>query len=188
MAGKLQSLVDTIVSATSGLPAPEVLASWSPELSGDIDICIRADGTWTHNGSVIQREGLVRVFAALLRRESDGNYYLLTPSEKWRIRVERHPLIAIDCERSGNNGDGVWQVLLNTGGRCRIGAPYTLHGEGHGEGIGEGGDGEPFITLPNGLTAQITRAAWYRLLDAAVITPERAYIISGGEEVTLGRF
>ena len=179
MAEKLQSLVDTIVSTTPGLPAPEVLASWSPKLSGDIDICIRADGSWTHNGTLINREGLIRVFAALLRREDDGHYYLLTPVEKWRIKVERHPLIGIDCERSGENGDGVWQVLLNTGGRCRIGGDYALHSAGN--------DGEPFIDLPNGLTAQITRAAWYRLLDAAVIEADRAYIISGGQKVLLGK-
>jgi hypothetical protein len=120
----------------------------------------------------------VRVFASLLRREDDGHYYLLTPVEKWRIQVERHALVAIDCERTGNNGDGVWQVLLNTGGRCNIGGKYKLQGAGK--------DGEPFVYLPNGLTAQISRAAWYRLLDSAVIEEGRAYIISGGEELTLG--
>ncbi|WOJ94151.1 DUF1285 domain-containing protein [Congregibacter variabilis] len=178
MAKTLQGLVNTIVSSTSGLPEPGALASWSPELSGDIDIRILADGSWTHEGSLIQREGLVRVFASLLRRESDGHYYLVTPAEKWRIQVERHALVAVDCERTGENGDGVWQVLLNTGGRCRIGGEYALHGAGE--------HGEPFVQLPNGLSAQISRAAWYRLLDAAVIEDGRAYIISGGEEVTLG--
>lgn len=178
MAKTLQGLVNTIVSATSGLPDPTALASWSPELSGEIDIRILADGSWTHEGSPIQREGLVRVFASLLRREPDGQYYLLTPAEKWRIQVERHALLAIDCERTGDNGEGVWQVLLNTGGRCRIGGEYTLHSAGR--------DGEPYVELPNGLTAQITRSAWYRLLDAAELEDGRAFIFSGGDKVILG--
>lgn len=179
MAEKLQGLVDSIVASTAGLPSAEVLASWNPDLSGDIDIVIHADGRWSHASDIIQREGLVRLFASLLRRESDGHYYLLTPAEKWRITVERHALQAIDFERSGANGDGVWQVLLNTGGRCRVGGNYTLHPEGEA--------GEPYTELPNGLTAQISRAAWYRLLDQAVIEGGRAYIISAGEEIELGR-
>lgn len=178
MASTLQGLVSTIVSATSGLPDPSTLAGWSPELSGDINIVIRADGTWTHEGAVIQREGLIRVFASLLRREDDGEYYLLTPTEKWRIKVERHALIGIDCEQHGRNGNGVWQLLLNTGGRCRIGGQHALNSAGE--------DGEPFLELPNGLTAQISRPAWYRLVDAAVIDGDRAYVICAGEEVSLG--
>lgn len=178
MASTLQGLVNTIVSATSGLPDPATLAAWNPALSGEIDITIRADGTWVHEGTVIQREGLIRVFASLLRREDDGGYYLLTPTEKWRISVERHALVGIDCEQRGSNGNGVWQLLLNTGGRCQIGGPHALHSAGD--------DGEPYLELPNGLTAQISRPAWYRLVDAAVIDDNRAYVISAGEEVSLG--
>ncbi|MFK8042875.1 DUF1285 domain-containing protein [Congregibacter sp.] len=174
MASSLQSLVDSIVSATAGLPDAAALARWSPELSGGIDIRILSDGSWTHDGEPIHREGLVRVFASLLRREDDGDYYLVTPAEKWRIQVERHALVGVDCEQT----DGIWKVLLNTGGRCRIGGSNRLHVAGS--------DGEPFLEVPNGLSAQISRAAWYRLLDAALFDEERAYIISAGEEVYLG--
>ena len=173
MASSLQSLVDSIVSATAGLPDAAALAGWSPALSGDIDIRILKDGSWTHNGEPIHREGLVRVFASLLRREDD-HYYLVTPAEKWRIQVERHALVGVDCEQT----DGIWKVLLNTGGRCRIGGGNRLHAAD--------GDREPYIEVPNGLSAQISRAAWYRLLDAALFDEDRAYIVSAGEEVSLG--
>ena len=65
---------------------------WHPALSGDIPIRIAADGRWYHDGTVIRRESLVRLFASILRREEDGHYYLVTPAEKWRISVELHPL------------------------------------------------------------------------------------------------
>lgn len=206
MAEELQGLVDSIVASTAGLPDPETLACWEPELSGDIDIVIRSDGSWWHGGSRIAREGLVRLFASLLRREADDAYYLVTPVEKWRIRVERHALVAVDCDRTGHNGDESWFVLLNTGGRCRIGGRYRLHVQGapderpgtdpddlarpEGDGVAttDAGAGQtpPWVNLPNGLTAQLTRAAWYRLTEAASIQDGRALIISGGTTIDLG--
>ncbi|MEE4108400.1 MAG: DUF1285 domain-containing protein [Halieaceae bacterium] len=212
MAEELQTLVDSIVASTAGLPDPKTLASWEPDLSGDIDIVIHSDGSWSHGGSPIGREGLVRLFASLLRREADNAYYLVTPVEKWRIRVERHALVAVDCDRTGHNGDGTWFVLLNTGGRCRIGGPYQLHvqgvaKEGAVEPCAPGADDaapsrgdadesaavnagtsatQPWVDLPNGLTAQLTRAAWYRLTEAASIRDGRAFIVSAGEVIDLG--
>jgi len=202
MAGNLQVLVDSIVASAAGLPDPETLASWEPALSGDIDIVIHSDGRWSHGGSPIEREGLVRLFASLLRREEDGAYYLVTPVEKWRIRVERHPLVAVDCDRTGHNGDGAWFVLLNTGGRCRIGGRYRLHvGDGSTQSAtqhpssddrvsGRKSGGEqgplPWVELPNGLSAQLTRAAWYRLTGSASIDGGRAFIVSAGEVIDLG--
>ena len=179
MATALQGLVDSIVASTAGLPDPATLAGWAPALSGDIDIVIRRDGTWEHAGSEIQREGLVRLFASLLRREADGAYYLVTPAEKWRIRVEHHPLLVIDCDCSGQNGNSTWFALLNTGGRCRIGGANRLHPP-------DDCREEPSIDLPNGLSALLTRAAWYRLVDAATVDDSRAVITSGGEVISLG--
>lgn len=178
MSENLQGLVDSIVASTPGLPAPQQLASWSPALSGDIPIVIRRDGTWEHAGDPIRREGLVRLFASLLRRESDGDYYLVTPVEKWRVRVERHPLQAIDCDSKEEEGQQVCFALLNTGGRCSIGGPHSIA-------IGAV-EGEPYLNLPNGLSAQITRPAWYRLIESAHLEAGQAYIESRGERIVLG--
>jgi hypothetical protein len=189
MAQALQGLVDSIVAATSGLPAPETLASWNPPLNGDIDLQIARDGTWNHGGDPIHREGLVRLFASLLRREDDGDYYLVTPAEKWRVQVERHPLLVVDFDRTGSNGDSVWYALLNTGGRCHLGGEHALHttsinDEGGPKSVGD--DTAPWMDLPNGLSAQLTRAAWYRLVSDATIGGERASIVSAGVVIDLG--
>ncbi|MEE4278546.1 MAG: DUF1285 domain-containing protein [Halieaceae bacterium] len=211
----LQELADSIVSTTPGLPAAEAVASWKPSLNGDIDIRIASDGSWHHCGSPIQREGLLRLFASILRREDDGDFYLVTPVEKWRIRVDRHPLLAIDCDHQAdgdenghenghekgheNSSDGVWYVLLNTGGSCRLGGAVALHvdaapGDGsevHGcqrKREGKLKDNPlPWVALPNGLSAQLTRAAWYRLVEAATVDGEHAFITSAGERIGLGR-
>lgn len=182
MALPLQALVDSIVSSTAGLPDPATLASWNPALSGDIDLRIRADGTWLHLGDPIRREGLVRLFASLLRREENGEYYLVTPIEKWRIRVDRHALQAVDFDCTGTNGDAIWYALLNTGGRCHLGGAYHLHAPASDD----PGSTAPWMELPNGLTAQLTRAAWYRLVNDASTAGDRALIISAGVEIDLG--
>ncbi|MFT7288594.1 MAG: hypothetical protein ACI87W_002716 [Halieaceae bacterium] len=190
MAADLKVLVDSIVANTAGLPDPQTLASWTPRLNGDIEIQILSDGSWQHDGEPIRREGLVRLFASLLRREEDGDYYLVTPVEKWRIRVERHPLSVIDIQEqratepsaSGDVGSAVattnWYALLNTGGRCLLGGANRLTPAGE--------SGEPYLDLPNGLSAQLTRAAWYRLIESASTDGQRAFIISAGARVDLG--
>jgi hypothetical protein len=180
MSQALQGLVDSIVAATAGLPDPQTLASWSPSLSGELDLRICDDGTWLHAGAPIRREGLVRLFASLLRREADGAYYLVTPVEKWRVRVDRHALQVVDFDRTGTNGDAIWYALLNTGGRCHLGGPYTLHAPD------PAGAGAPWMELPNGLTGQLTRAAWYRLVNDAALESGRATIESGGQTIDLG--
>ena len=60
-----------------GLPPVHL---WNPEHCGDIDIVIRRDGVWMHEGSPIGRKELVRLFSTGLRKDPDG-YHLVTPVE-----------------------------------------------------------------------------------------------------------
>lgn len=132
------------------------LEKWHPAPSGDIDIEIDREGRWMHEGMPIRRDAIVRLFASILRREADGHYYLVTPAEKWRIRVQRHPLMIIDCEREGED---LW-VTLNTGRRWRVDAGRPLFIDQHSEAVAA-------IALPHGLSALCTRPAWLRLVELA---------------------
>tara|TARA_R110001592_G_scaffold363036_1_gene679448 strand:+ start:65505 stop:66047 length:543 start_codon:yes stop_codon:yes gene_type:complete len=134
---------------------------WHPALSGDIAIRIAADGVWYHDGTPIQRESLVRLFASILRREDDGDYYLVTPAEKWRIEVELHPLIVTEITPTdAQKSKPVLQATLNTGKAVEIGAEHPLFLE---PSVGD----IPALKLQHGLTALLSRAAWYRLADMA---------------------
>ena len=73
-----------------GLPPVHL---WNPPHCGDIDIVIRKDGLWFHEGSPIGREALVRLFSTVLRKDPDG-FHLVTPVEKMKITVEDAPFIA----------------------------------------------------------------------------------------------
>ena len=67
---------------------------WSPEATADSLMVIRADGRWFHDGGEIRRPAMIRAFAGLLRREADGQHWLVTPIEKQSIRVEDAAFIA----------------------------------------------------------------------------------------------
>ena len=133
---------------------------WHPALSGDIDIRIAADGTWYHEGEPIRRESLVSLFASILRREEDGEYYLVTPAEKWRISVELHPLIVTDVEALEEGGARLLRARINTGKTVDIGEEHPLFLEPAVGNIAA-------VTLWHGLAALFSRAAWYRLVEMA---------------------
>ena len=136
------------------------LQLWHPALCGDIPIRINAQGTWYHDGGEIKRESLVRLFASILRREEDGEYYLVTPSEKWRIEVESHALLVTDIHVLEVAGVQVLEATLNTGTRIPVSEQHPLFLD---PAVGD----IAALVLHHGLTALFTRPAWYRLVDLA---------------------
>lgn len=133
---------------------------WHPPLSGDIDIRIDREGCWWHEGDEIKRESIVRLFASILRREDDGEYYLVTPGEKWRIQVELQPLIVTDVS-ARNPGPEQWlEVTLNTGRQVIVDASHRLFLEPTVDGVAA-------VGLDHGLAALFSRSAWYRLVELA---------------------
>ena len=152
---------------------------WHPELSGDIAIQITADGKWYHEGTEIARQSIVRLFASILRREDDGEYYLVTPGEKWRIQVDLHPLLVTDvCWGQGDKRQTLL-ATLNTGKVFDIDAQHRLFLEPRLENIAA-------IELPHGLSALFSRNAWYRLVEMAEHRQHQVVVVSGGQSYILG--
>lgn len=148
------------------------LQLWDPPLSGDIDIVIRRDGSWWHEGRPIEREALVRLFASILRREDDGEYYLVTPVEKWRVQVEAHALQVVDVAQVVRDGTGYLEATLNTGTTVVIGEECPLFAD-------PGAGGAAGIRLRHGLSALLSRPAWYRLVELAGSAPDGVSVQSG---------
>ena len=129
---------------------------WHPELSGDMDMAIRRDGSWWHEGVQIKREKLVRLFASILRKEGD-EYFLLTPVEKWRIRVEDRPLLIVMIECVDNN----ISAITNTGDVVTVGQKHPLlMSELDGVMV-------PEINIRADLYARFSRNAFYDLSEMA---------------------
>lgn len=153
---------------------------WHPPLSGDIDIRIDRDGNWLHEGEPIRRPALVNLFASILRREEDGHHYLVTPVEKWRIRVDDAPLIAVDADSEGSGEQASLRFTLNTGEQVIAGSRFPLTVEG------DDAMPRPYLGLDRGLRALVARSVFYRLVEQAELRDGRWLIRSGGIEFSLG--
>lgn len=147
-------------NAPKGLPP---LENWHPELSGDMDLTITRDGQWLYQGAPIAREATVKLFSTILRREQDGEYYLVTPVEKWRIRVEDTPLLAHSLECRGDGNNQVISVTTNVGEILDISEQHPLL-------VGQYPGGEeprPVVQVRHGLVARLVTAAFYDLANLA---------------------
>ena len=75
------------------------LEKWHPEDIADMDLIIKANGEWWHEGGQMTRESLVSLFATILWKEENNGtteYFLKTPVQKIRIQVEDAPLLIND--------------------------------------------------------------------------------------------
>ena len=116
------------VAPASGRLPPVHL--WNPTACGEIDIRIRRDGTWWHEGAPIARPALVRLFSSVLRRDPDG-YWLVTPAEKLKITVEDAPFVAVALEREG----GALRFTTNVGETVEAGPAHAIRVEPQGIGL-----------------------------------------------------
>ncbi len=135
----------------------EKLAQWQPPLSGDLDMLINRRGEWIHEGAMIQREALVRLFASVLRREDDGCYYLVSPVEKWRIEVEEEPFIVTMMDITSQAHNKMLSFETNVGHRIQL----TELGQLRFLPQSDGGE-IPSLGLPHGLTAKMARSVYYQ--------------------------
>lgn len=137
---------------------------WNPEHCGPIPMRIAADGTWFYNGTPIQRERLVRLFASILRRESDGEFVLVTPVEKVGIEVEDAPFQAVELAVDGEGEAAVLTVRTNTGDVVTIGPDHPLRARRD-----PANDGfVPYVRVRGRLDARFTRAMALELAELVV--------------------
>src|SRR6201987_3612575 len=137
-----------------GLPPVHL---WNPANVGEIDIVIPKDGTWVHEGGVIGREALVRLFSTILRKDADGTY-LVTPHEKLRITVEDAPFVAVRVDREGE----ALRFLTNVGEEAGAGPAHPIRVQTEA-----GGEPRPYLHVRAGLEALITRPVFYELAAMA---------------------
>jgi hypothetical protein len=138
-----------------GLPPVHL---WNPAHCGEIDIVIKRNGLWFHEGTPIGREALVRLFSTVLRKDPDG-IYLVTPVEKMKITVEDAPFIAVRVDREGE----ALKFLTNVGDVVEAGPDNAIR-------VGadpETGEPQPYLHVRRGLEARIARPVFYELVELA---------------------
>ena len=157
-----------------GLPPVHL---WHPAHCGDIDIVIRRDGVWMHEGSPIGRPELVRLFSTILRKDADG-HVLVTPGEKLSITVEDLPFRAVAVERRGE----ALVFTTDVGDETTAGPECPLIVETDPE----TGEPSPRVRVRADLWARIARPVFYELVEMAGQESGRLVVRSGGETFVLG--
>jgi len=156
---------------------------WNPPLSGDMDIHIDREGRWFHEGGEIKRDELVKLFASILVREGD-QYFLLTPVEKWRIKVDVAPLFVVAAKREQRDGQQAIILTTSTGDIVVVDKAHPVSLVEHS------GQSLPQVIVRNNLTALISRNVYYQLIDWALEASDgntdKLYINSMGERFLLG--
>lgn len=180
----MQSLLKAAESSGEGLPPVE---AWNPTHCDTMDMVIRRDGSWWHEGRRITRERLVKLFARILRKDDDGVHYLVTPVEKQAVQVEAAPFVAIRVDSGEEDGQPVLIFTTNLGDVVVAGPDHPIRVETNPE----TGEPEPFILIRGRLEALINRPSFYELVEHAesrdVDGRKTLFIRSRGEGFELGR-
>ena len=148
---------------------------WQPERVGEIDIRIDREGHWYHEGTRIQRQPLVDLFATIMRIEND-TYYLVTPVEQMAIVVDEAPFIAIDLDVRGGGESKEFLFSTNVGDFVLAGPEHRIYMTGE----------RPFIEIRDGLVARIARSVFYRLVEEGIEEAGALVVYSQGTRFDLG--
>lgn len=157
---------------------------------GDFQIRIARDGTWFYQGTPIGRKPLVKLFSTVLRREADGDYWLVTPFERGRIVVEDAPFVAVECDIEGAGERQRLVFRTNIDERVVAGPEHPLRVALRPAGDGRPEEPSPYVLVRAGLEALIARPVFYQLVAAAVpdpADPEALGLWSDGVFFRLGR-
>ncbi|MBO0905444.1 DUF1285 domain-containing protein [Jiella sonneratiae] len=168
----LAALISRAERAGRGAPPVE---RWNPDFCGDVDMVIRADGTWLYQGSPIRREALKRLFSSVLRRDEDGRTYLVTPVEKLGITVEDAPFLAVEMSREARPDGTALTVRTDVGDLVEAGPDHPIR-------FAEAKDGafRPYILVRGRLEAAFTRALAIELADLVETDEEGMFVRSNG--------
>ena len=137
---------------------------------GDFDIRITADGAWHYRGSPIGRMALVRLFASVLKRGKDGQFWLETPAERGRIQVDDAPFVAVELQVEGAGREQRLRFRTNIDEMVSADPDHPIRLRRDPRASSSGADGEtarPYIHLRDGIEALIARPVYYALVDLA---------------------
>ena len=180
------------------------LEKWHPEQVEDMDLTIKANGEWWHEGVHMTRQSLVNLFATILWKEENAGkveYFLKTPVQKLRIQVEDAPLLINDVGIVDEN-DKRWLEFTTTTGdvvrlddkhqislRAYSGKNYDHNKSEEKQGIEADVQIRPYMMVRNGLDALIGRNAFYHLTEIGELTERDGETIltlqSGGKSYPL---
>ena len=155
---------------------------WNPPLCKNIEMRIDERGQWYFNNSPINRRRMIKLFSTVLRR--DGNdYFLVTPIEKIKVKVDKKPFIVIDFEVKKEQGFTKIFFLTNTDTVICLNQKNKLTVEVDKKTK----EPFPYIVVRNNLEALISRSVFYKLVDLSLEREGELFIESNQTLFSLGK-
>lgn len=190
------------------------LEKWHPEQVEDMDLTIKANGEWWHEGVHMTRQSLVNLFATILWKEENAGkveYFLKTPVQKLRIQVEDAPLLINDVGIVDEDDKRWLEFTTTTGDVVRLDDEHTISLRAYipeddtsninASNIYDNDKNEenkpsesdtqvrPYMMVRNNLHALIGRNAFYHLTEIGELTERDGETIltlqSGGKSYAL---
>lgn len=156
--GGLQALIERAGEKGKSLPPVD---KWHPEYCGKLDIVIKRDGSWFYMGTPIGRKRLVNLFSTVLRKDDDGETYLVTPVEKIGISVEDAHFIGVEmnCENEGEHQVLTFRTNVGDVVEASANNPLRFVTDEENNGV------KPYLLVRGRLEALIGRAVMYELIS-----------------------
>ena len=155
----IETIYDFSKRKKKGIPPVE---KWNPPFCGDIDMHILRNGKWTYMGSEIKRPAMIKLFSNIVRLDDDGHYYLVTPVEKVRIKVDDVPFVAVSMKKIKEEGVNCLSFTTNVQDEVTLSKENPIEIV-----INDNDEPSPYITIRKNLKALISRSVYYDLINMA---------------------
>ena len=134
------------------------LDQWHPKHCGAMDLKVKANGEWWHEGQLIKRQSLIDLFSTVLWKD-DEKFYLKTPVEQIEIEVEDEPLFVNSVEQIQLEGLHYIQLSTTTQDVVIVDQEHPIFMREF--------DGElrPYVHVRFGINALIQRASFFHLVE-----------------------
>ena len=142
------------------------LDQWHPKHCGAMDLKVKANGEWWHEGQLIKRQSMIDLFSTVLWKE-DGKFYLKTPVEQIEIEVEDEPLFVNQVDQVEINQQTFLQLTTTTQDVVIVDQEHPIFMREF--------DGElrPYVHVRFGINALIQRASFFHLVEMGELMENR---------------
>ena len=134
------------------------LEQWHPKHCGALDLLVKANGEWWHEGQLIKRQALVDLFSSVLWKEQ-GKFYLKTPVEQIEIQVEDEPLFINQVDVVEIGQQNYIQLITTHQDIVIVDAEHPIFMREYA------GELRPYVHVRFGINALIQRAAFLHLVE-----------------------
>ncbi|WP_179996340.1 DUF1285 domain-containing protein [Acinetobacter sp. YH16051] len=134
------------------------LEQWHPKHCGAMDLLVKANGEWWHEGQLIKRQALIDLFSSVLWKEQD-KFYLKTPVEQIEIQVEDEPLFINQVDVVEIGQQNYIQLITTHQDIVIVDAEHPIFMREYA------GELRPYVHVRFGINALIQRAAFLHLVE-----------------------